>query len=72
MAILARFERVSKPLWSVLTPAEWDQIWAHVAACDFPETAPVWCGLGRGAGFGRAEQVFSDATGFYRLFRYES
>jgi Methyltransferase domain len=44
---LDRFMRTNKPLWRVLTPAEWDQIWHHVTTCDFPETAAVWCELGR-------------------------
>jgi cyclopropane fatty-acyl-phospholipid synthase-like methyltransferase len=68
---LARFERINKPLWNVLTPAEWDQIWHHVVTCDFPETAAAWCELGRAAGFGEARQVFADPTDFFRLFRYE-
>jgi hypothetical protein len=71
-AWLDRFLRINKPLWSVLTPAEWEQIWRHVSTCDFPETAAVWCELGREAGFGEARQVFADPTDFFRLFRYET
>jgi hypothetical protein len=71
-AWLDRCLRTNKPLWSVLTSAEWDQIWAHVTACDFPETAAVWCELGRNAGFAEARQVFVDPTDFFRLFRYEA
>jgi len=71
-AFLDRFRRTNKPLWSVLTPAEWDQIWHHVATCDFPETAAVWCGLGRQAGFAEARQVFVDPTDFFRLFRFDA
>ena len=70
-AYLDRFMRTNKPLWRVLTPAEWDQIWHHVTTCDFPETAAVWCELGREAGFGEARQVFVDPTDFFRLFRFE-
>jgi SAM-dependent methyltransferase len=69
-AYLDRFERVNEPLWSVLTPTEWDQIWAHVTACDFPETAEMWCRLGRDAGFATAREIFTDRTDFYRLYRY--
>ena len=69
-AWLDRFLRINKPLWNVLTPAEWEQIWHHVTACDFPETAAVWCELGREAGFAEARQVFVDPTDFFRLFRY--
>jgi hypothetical protein len=70
-AFLDRFLRTNKPLWSVLTPAEWDQIWRHVTTCDFPETAAGWRQLGRAAGFGEAQQVFVDPTDFFRLFRFE-
>jgi ubiquinone/menaquinone biosynthesis C-methylase UbiE len=71
-AFLDRFLRTNKPLWTALTPAEWDQIWHHVTTCDFPETAAVWCELGREAGFAQARQVFVDPTDFFRLFRFEA
>jgi ubiquinone/menaquinone biosynthesis C-methylase UbiE len=70
-AFLDRFQRTNKPLWKVLTPAEWDQIWQHVTTCDFPETAAVWCELGRQAGFAQAREVFTDPTDFFRLFRFD-
>jgi SAM-dependent methyltransferase len=70
-AWLDRFERVNQPLWSVLTPEEWDQIRHHVTTCDFPETAPVWCELGRAAGFVAAREVFVDPTDFFRLYRFD-
>jgi len=63
-AWLDRFARTNKALWSVLTPAEWHEIWHHVTTCDFPETATGWCDLGRQAGFGDARQVFVDPTDF--------
>jgi len=69
-AFLERFSRTNKPLWKTLTPAEWDQIWQHVTSSDFPETAAVWCELGREAGFAHARQVFVDPTDFFRLFRF--
>src|SRR5215468_3669702 len=64
-AWLDRFLRTNKPRWSVLTADEWEQIWHHVTTCDFPETGPVWCELGREAGFGTAREVFVDATDFF-------
>jgi hypothetical protein len=70
-AFLQRFERINKVLWNVLTPPEWQQIWDHVTACDFPETSAVWCELGREAGFSEAREMFVDPTDFFRLFRYE-
>jgi len=71
-AFLVRFKRTNEALWSVLTPAEWNQIWQHVSTCDFPETAAVWCELGREAGFREARQIFVDPTDFFRLFRVEA
>jgi len=64
--------RINKQLWNVLTSAEWEQIRNHVETCDFPETAAVWCELGREAGFRKAREVFADPTDFFRLFRFES
>jgi hypothetical protein len=55
----------------VLSPAECGQIWDHVTTCDFPETAAVWCELGREAGFAQARQVYLDPTDFFQLFRFE-
>ena len=71
-AFMHRFRRTNEALWNVLTPPEWTQIWHHVATCDFPETAAVWCELGRKAGFREARQIFVDPTDFFRLFRFEA
>jgi ubiquinone/menaquinone biosynthesis C-methylase UbiE len=70
-AFLDRFLSTSKPLWSVLNPAEWDQISNHITTCDFPETATGWRDLGREAGFGKARQIFAGSTDFLRLFRFD-
>lgn len=70
-AYLDRFARINRPLWVMLTPAEWDQIDHHVRTADLPETSAVWLDLGREAGFPRARQVFVDPTDFYRLYRYD-
>jgi SAM-dependent methyltransferase len=72
-AFLDRFMRAAKPLWrTVLTPAEWDEIWQHISTCDFPETTTVWCELGRQAGFAKAQQIFVDPMGLLQLFRFEA
>jgi SAM-dependent methyltransferase len=71
-AFLDRFQRVNESLWSVLTPPEWAQIWHHVATCDFPETAAMWCDLGRAAGFREARQIFADPTDFFHLYRFDA
>jgi len=70
-AYLDRFMRTCKPLWTALTPTEWDRTWQHISTCDFPETATGWCELGREVGFDQARQVFVDPTGLLSLFRYE-
>ena len=68
---LARFARVNRPAWPFLSDQEWEQIDHHVTTCDLPETAPTWLALGREAGFARARELFSDPTGFYRVYRYD-
>jgi ubiquinone/menaquinone biosynthesis C-methylase UbiE len=70
-AWLARFSRVNQSAWNVLSVAEWGQIWQHVSACDFPETAERWCEIGREAGFNSAREMFVNPTGFFSLFRFE-
>jgi SAM-dependent methyltransferase len=70
VGFLDRFRRTNRTRWSVLTPIEWEQIWRHVETCDFPETAEVWCDLGRQAGFAHAQQVFVDPSDFFVLYLY--
>jgi Methyltransferase domain len=70
-AYLDRFERINRPLWTMLTPQEWGQIDHHVRTADLPETSAVWVDLGHSAGFSRAQEVFVDPTEFYRLYRYD-
>ena len=69
---LDRFTAVNRPLWTMLTSAEWDQIEHHVRSCDLPETSEAWLSLGREAGFATARQIFVDPTNFYRLYRYDA
>jgi ubiquinone/menaquinone biosynthesis C-methylase UbiE len=40
-AWLRRWERENQPLWTALTPEEYEAMRAHVRANDFPETIPV-------------------------------
>ena len=70
-AYLERFRRVNQPIWTMLTPDEWAQIYHHVTTCDFAETQAKWLDLGRQAGFSGARELFQDPTGFYRVFRYD-
>jgi methyltransferase family protein len=68
---LERFRRVNHPAWTFMARDEWEKIDHHVTTCDFPETTATWLDLGRKAGFSAARQVFSDPTGFYRVYRYD-
>jgi hypothetical protein len=68
---LERFRRVNRPAWTFLSDDEWAQIDRHVTTCDYPETSATWRELGRKAGFSRADEIFCDPTGFYRIYRYD-
>lgn len=69
-AFLERFDNVYRSAWSALTPAEWDIIWEHVQAADFPEPASDWAQLGRDAGFDGARELFTDPAGILKVFCY--
>ena len=69
---LARFARVSRPLWAALSAEEWAGILDHVTRCDLPETPADWTALGHAAGFGRVEQLFVAPTDLYRLFAFHA
>jgi len=56
--------------WASLTAQELRDIWDHIRLNDLPELAQTWIGFGREAGFSDAQQVFSDPSGLYRMFRY--
>ena len=42
-----------------------------MTTCDYPETSATWVALGREEGFADAREIFSDPTGFCRIYRYE-
>lgn len=70
-SFIDRYLATQKSRWSMLSPAEWDQIAQHIATCDLPETASGWLELGREAGFSRAQDLFADPTDTLRVFRYD-
>ena len=70
-AYLERFRQINNRLWSYLSEPEWQQIWHHVSTCDFPESTADWLDTGRAAGFGSGRLLYTDPTGFYRLFRFD-
>jgi len=67
-AYLDRFEQINHSGWAALTPNEWAAMLAHVRAADFPEPPSVWAQLGRDAGFSDVRNLFTDPTGFYKVF----
>ena len=67
---LSRFERTGRAAWPVFTPDEWQAVLDHVRGFDLPETASGWLELGRGAGFTRAEPVFTDHLDLFRMYCY--
>ena len=67
-AYLDRFEQVNHSAWAALTSEEWAAMLGHVRAADFPEPSSVWAQLGRDAGFREVCELFTDPTGFYKVF----
>ncbi|MBV8882935.1 MAG: class I SAM-dependent methyltransferase [Chroococcidiopsidaceae cyanobacterium CP_BM_RX_35] len=67
-AYLDRFEQTNHCSWSALAPDEWASIMKHVRAADFPEPSSVWTQLGRDAGFVQVRELFTDPTGFFKVF----
>lgn len=68
---IARFLATSKTGWTALTGEEWDDIAAHIATYDLPETTTGWLDVGREAGFTEARELFADPTGMLRMYRYD-
>jgi ubiquinone/menaquinone biosynthesis C-methylase UbiE len=59
---------LQQPLWTALTPAEWDTVRDHVRANDYPETRSAWIRLGHRAGFSQVDEVTVSPTGLFRMF----
>jgi hypothetical protein len=70
-AYMERFVRVNTVKMTMLSPGEFAEVEHHVRTCDYPETSGRWCGIGIEAGFAKAEELFCDPTGFYRVYRYD-
>jgi len=66
-----RFSEVVKRTWIDLTPEELGIVFDHVKKSDIPEQPSEWIRLGREAGFGTAEDVYTDPTDLYTVFKYE-
>jgi SAM-dependent methyltransferase len=71
-AWLRRWERQNRPLWTALTPAEYEALTAHVRANDFPETTSRWHSLGYEAGFGKVRELFVSPRDLFRRYCFEA
>jgi len=69
---LLRWECQNRPLWTALTPEEYETMAAHVRFNDFPEATSRWHSLGREAGFGRVRELFVAPTDFFRMYCFQA
>jgi SAM-dependent methyltransferase len=68
---LLRFSQ-NQPLWTALTPEEYEAMAAHAHANDFPETTSRWHSLGREAGFSRVRDLFVAPTDLSRMYCFQA
>jgi Methyltransferase domain len=66
---MERFRQV-RPQWPAITDEEFSAFDTHHRAADYPETAAMWIGMGRAAGFSRAEELFVAPNGLARVYRF--
>ena len=66
-----RFKRTFDEYWKGLDPEESNYLLEHVRETEKPETREDWIALGKEAGFSTGENVFSEHTGLYEIFKYE-
>jgi SAM-dependent methyltransferase len=69
---LLRWECQNRPLWTALTPEEYETMAAHVRFNDFPEATSRWHSLGREAGFGRVRELFVAPTDLFRMYCFQA
>lgn len=67
-----RFTDVLNRNWTGLTREELDTVFDHVKKSDIPELPSEWMRLGRDAGFDKAEEVYTDPTDLYSVFKYSA
>jgi SAM-dependent methyltransferase len=66
---LARYER-QRDDWRAYTRREWDTMWAHTLAGDFPETTSGWHALGTAAGFTQVREMYVAPSNLLRLYAF--
>ncbi len=66
---MARWDQ-QRPFWHAYSADEWTRMTDHVHAADFPETVSTWRALGRDAGFGSAEDLYTTPTDLFRVWSF--
>lgn len=56
--------------WHAYSADEWTRMTEHVHAADFPETLSSWRALGREAGFGSCEDLYTTPTDLFRVWSF--
>ena len=67
---LRRIERIIRSTWTTLSDEEIKILLEHVRTTEIPESRDTWLKLGKEAGFGTAEKIFSEPSGLYSLFKF--
>jgi SAM-dependent methyltransferase len=70
-AYLLRWEHQNQPLWTALTPEEYEAMRAHVRAYDFLETNSRYHSLGHEAGFNHVRELFVAPTDLFRMYCFQ-
>jgi ubiquinone/menaquinone biosynthesis C-methylase UbiE len=59
-----------RPDFGALTDEEFAELYSHMCAADFPETAEDWRAIGLEAGFGQSAEIFIMQNRMGRMFKY--
>ncbi|WEK49126.1 MAG: class I SAM-dependent methyltransferase [Candidatus Kaistia colombiensis] len=63
--------QAQRPFWTAFDAAEWDVIWDHVSAADYPETVSGWRALAQEAGFEQMRELFVAPSDLFRLYAFD-
>jgi hypothetical protein len=66
---MERFD-LQRAHWNAYTPDEWTRMAHHVHSADYPEALSTWRALGRDAGFGSTEDIYTTPTDLFRLWSF--
>lgn len=71
-SFLQRFETVLHASWTAFTPAEKEEVLAHVRAADFPETKEAWRSMAAEQGFSRMRELFADPHHLFAVLGFHA